>query len=438
MDLFEAFKAFPEVAKPIIVKSDVIRLGLKFSERARKKFSELNDVTYKGYQFFSYDRDEVSTYGSKLPVCLYLEDGTPDGTVIQVRPHQKAPYMVDLEDGIFTLYWNKESLGTVKYDKKPQYYERSINGIHMPAICHAQCDFLFVAANKHCDLFSIDKPCMFCDITPFSHTQKKSGQDMILRKNAELTGEVLKVALNERRFRHILISGGMFLRSYQRLSQVEWYAQFLETIRKKIGCWRITSLQVAALEDEDWKRLHETGVPFIQPNIEVWDKRLFEIICQGKDAVVGYDEWIKRVIRAVDFWGPGNVNPNFVCGVEMAKPFGFKDVDEAIESTASGYDYLMRNGVLPRQGNFWCVEPDSKLGGAEPPPLEYYIKLGKRYLEIREKNRFMTCSPQGCRFCQFHGTEYDFEYWHGNGPTSKKAEKQDLVVNLSEVDSKMD
>ncbi|MFC1860938.1 radical SAM protein [Chloroflexota bacterium] len=430
MNLFEAFEAFPDVVKPIIIKSDAVRLGISFSERARQAFSEATDVNYKGYQFFSYDRDILSTYGSKLPVCLFLEDGTADGTVIQVRAHQNTPYLVDYDSGIFSLYWNKEFLGKVTTDKKPQYYDRTINGIHMPAISHAQADFLFVAANKHCDLFSRDKQCLFCDITPFSQTQKKSGQDMILRKNAELTGEVLRVALNERRFRHILISGGTFLRPYQGLPQVEWYAHFLETIRKKIGCWRITTLQVAALEDEGWKRLHDTGIPYIQPNIEVWDKRLFEIICPGKAETIGRDEWIKRVIRSVDFWGVGNVNPNFVCGIEMAKPFGFENIDDAVESTGSGYDFLMSNGVLPRQGNFWCVEPDSKLGGSEPPPLEYYIKLGKRYLEVREKNGFMTCSPQGCRFCQFHGTEYDFEYWHGNGPLSRKAVKEDLVVSV--------
>ncbi len=429
MDLFEAFKAFPDVARPIIIKSDVVRLGLSFSERARQAFSEATDVLYKGYQFFSYDRDILSTYGSKIPVALYLEDGTADGTVIQVRVNRKTPYLVDSDNGTFMLSWNGEPLGRVHPDKKPLYYERTINGTHMAAIVHCQADFLFVAANKHCDYFSLDKQCQFCDLTPFAQTQKKSGQAMILRKNAGITAEVLRVAFNERRFRHVLISGGTFLSPYQGLPQIDWYCQFLDTLKKKLGSWRIASLQIAALEDEGWKRIHETGIPFIQPNIEVWDKRLFEIICPGKTQMVGRDEWIKRVIRAVDFWGPGNVNPNFVCGVEMAKPFGFKGVDEAVESTASGYDFLMSHGVLPRQGNFWCVEPDSKLSGAEPPPLDYYIKLGERYLELREKHGFMTCSPQGCRFCQFHGTEYDFEYWHGNGPCGRKAEKGDLVFH---------
>lgn len=132
------------------------------------------------------------------------------------------------------------------------------------------------------------------------------------------------------------------------MSEVEWYARFLEKIRKGIGCWYTATFQIQALPDEGWKRLYDTGIPSVQPNIEVWDKGLCEIICPGKAKYVGYEEWVKRTVRAVNFWGPGNVNPNFVSGIEMAQPFGFKDVNKAVESTLSGFDFLMSNGVLPR------------------------------------------------------------------------------------------
>ena len=37
----------------------------------------------------------------------------------------------------------------------------------------------------------------------------------------------------------------------------------------------------------------------------------------------------------------GKVQPSFVSGVEMARPHGFKTVDEAVKSTTSGFEYLM-------------------------------------------------------------------------------------------------
>ena len=72
--------------------------------------------------------------------------------------------------------------------------------------------------------------------------------------------------------------------------------------------------------------------------------------------------------------------PNFVAGVEMAKPFGFETVDEAIASTTEGLDYFMSRGITPRFTT-WCPEPTTPLGRDNPDgaPLEYHIRLLEAY-----------------------------------------------------------
>jgi hypothetical protein len=104
---------------------------------------------------------------------------------------------------------------------------------------------------------------------------------------------------------------------------LEFYISRINALREKLQVLIPTTVQIAPYDDEGWKRLREAGVGSLQPNIEIWDKRLLQWICLGRDKHIGYDEWIKRTIRAVDFWGRGRVNPNFVLGVEMAKPHGF-------------------------------------------------------------------------------------------------------------------
>jgi hypothetical protein len=423
MELFEAFKRFSDVAEPIIIKSDVVRLGLRFSDRAKESFKERKDILYKGFWLFSYDKGEPVMYGDNIPFLIILDDGTEEGTTIQVRTSEDTPYMVDIVDGEYKLFWNEEPIGRVGFDKPPKFFERMIDGIPMASLVQGARDTLFVTANKHCDYFSIKKECLFCDLTPHAAAQKKKGETMILRKKGDMVAEVLEIGLHESRFRHLFITGGTFLKEYEGKKELDWYCDFLESIRKRLKVWYPVNFQIGALDDEGWKRLKDTGITNIEPNIEVWNRKLFEIICPGKASHVGYDEWIKRTIRAVDFFGVGNVNPNFVSGVEMAKPFGFTDVDEAVESTVNGFDFLMSHGVLPRQGDFWCIEQKSKLSHSEPPPLEYFIKLGIGYLEVREKYGFMSPTLSLCRYCLPHGTEYDFEYWHGNGPYSKKNEK---------------
>ncbi len=101
------------------------------------------------------------------------------------------------------------------------------------------------------------------------------------------------------------------------------------------------------------------------PNFEVWDRRLFELYCPGDGRYVGRDEWHRRILDSAEVFGARNVIPNFVAGVEMAEPFGFTSVDEAIASTTEGLRFFMSHGITPRFTT-WCPEPTTPLGKANP------------------------------------------------------------------------
>ena len=66
------------------------------------------------------------------------------------------------------------------------------------------------------------------------------------------------------------------------------------------------------------QRFHDYGIRIYHPNYEVWDKRLFELYCPGKERYVGREEWHRRILDSAEVFGPGNVIPNFVAGIEMA------------------------------------------------------------------------------------------------------------------------
>ncbi len=426
MNLLEAIDIYQDINQAIIVKSDMLRLGTKLSRATLDKVKNIKNLRVKGFGLFSYDfTNKMSLACDAIPNSFFLADGSEDGTHIQIRLSDETPYVIDYSDGKYLVLWNQQKVGEVLcFEEHAGYYHRlSRDGIPYEAyVFSVGRDQLQVTANKHCDYFSIDKQCLYCDLTPSTAQQKKGGEPMVLRKQAELVGEIIYTGLQESRFRHILINGGTFLTKYQGKTEIEWYADFLDAVRKRIWTWYPACVQISALNDDGWKRIYNTGIPCIEPNIEVWDRNLFAIICPGKNESFGYDEWIKRTISAVKYWGTGNVNPSFVLGVEMAQPFGFRKAKEAVKSTLGGFDFLMANGVLPRQGAFWCIEPKSKLAGQQPPPLEYYLELGKGYLELRYKHGFQNLYSTMCRHCLCHGTEFDFEYFHGSSIASRKAE----------------
>ena len=101
------------------------------------------------------------------------------------------------------------------------------------------------------------------------------------------------------------------------------------------------------------------------------------------------------MIEEVDVFGEGNVVGGFVAGVEMAQPWGFKDVDKAIKSTTQGMEYLMSHGVVPRPIN-WGVEARSALAGQNHLPLDYFINIDMNWYELMCKYRLPAPCEAHC------------------------------------------
>jgi hypothetical protein len=208
-----------------------------------------------------------------------------------------------------------------------------------------------------------------------------------------------------------LITGGTILKTLHGKDELAFYSEYASAL-KWGGRRRFVNLQTNGQDKETMKRYRAAGVDCHHSNMEVWDKRLFEWINPGKNRRVGWDGWVKSMIDEVDVFGEGNVRPNFVGGVEMAKPYGFETVGEAVQSTSDGVDFMMRNGIIPRF-NQWRREPGSNLVSQHPQPaipLEYYLQLMGNYYESWKKYNLpmprRECIHPERRIGSGHGT-YD-------------------------------
>jgi hypothetical protein len=171
------------------------------------------------------------------------------------------------------------------------------------------------------------------------------------------------------------ITGGAVTEQLRGMSEGEFYARFAAAIEERFpGRW-ISKVVTQALPLDDVRRFREAGVRIYHPNYEVWDAGLFDLICPGKARTIGRERWIRRIEEAATVFGPSFVIPNFVAGVEMARPHGFETVAEALRSTGEGLDYFMAQGITPRFTT-WCAEPLSELGSQQgPAPLAYHAGL---------------------------------------------------------------
>jgi hypothetical protein len=392
------FERYPEVPMEVIVKEDILRLGLRFTEAA---LEAARGCRPKSYYLFSFDRvthDQMEREeSSKVPDDIDFLAGPYNfkQTNVRVEIAQDTPYLIDAQDGQISLYEDERPLARVLYPPKPDYYNMTLEdgtsyGQVIPLLFGRMA---FVTIYRFCQFWGAKEECKFCDMNVNLRDLMKKKKvrrdsdhviyDAVKDPNQVATvleGMYRNMFVDEKeslwnRMIGIILTAGTIKTTLKGLKPTDFYLQYVRAIREKIGNRIPIILIVEPGEETDIKRLYEAGVSSYNPNIEVWDKRMFQILCPGKEKYIG---------KAVDIFGQGNVSPNFVMGVEMARPWGFKDVDAAVNSTTEGFDYLMSKGVVPHPDS-WCIEPRSALGGHPPIPLDYYIKMDKAWYELWTK-----------------------------------------------------
>jgi len=375
---------YPDVPQEAIFKEDLLRLGVSFSEDALRVCSGFK---LKSYFIFSFDlrpiKELEQSENLRVPEELSLVGG-PRGfrrTIVSVRIHPGSPYRVDIIEGKLSLLVEGEGVCEVELQEIPEYYRRDLrSGRTITEIAPTiEWGYLvYLTVYRKCQYFGFKEECQFCDINENVRQQKEAGRPYETVKPIEEVVEALEIIDEtdvEKRTGAYTLTGGSITRHLRGEDEATFYEAYARAINSRFpGRW-ISKLVVQALPLDDVKRFRDAGVQIYHPNYEVWDRRLFPIICPGKEDYVGRDEWMKRIVDSAEIFGPSQVIPNFVAGVEMAAPHGFKTVEEALESTGEGLDYFMSQGITPRF-TVWCPEPLSVLGKDQgPAPLEYHVGL---------------------------------------------------------------
>jgi len=387
---------FPDLPPEAILKEDLLRQGLAFSDAALRA---ADGSKPKSYFIFSFDRSPIEgmelSENLRAPEEIALSGG-PRGlrrTIVSVRIAPESPYVVDEKDGSLVLKAGGEVLAGVGLQETPSYYRRALASgkpITEMAPTIEWGYLVYLTVYRKCQYFGFKEECQFCDINENFRQQKRAGRPYNTVKEVEEVLEALAIIDEEdveKRSRAYTITGGSIVERLRGLAEAEFYARYARAIEERFpGRW-ISKMVVQALPVESLRVFRDAGVRIYHPNYEVWDQRLFSIICPGKDRYIGRDEWMRRIVDAADVFGPSRVIPNFVAGVEMARPHGFESCDQALRSTGEGLEFFMSKGITPRFTT-WCPEPLSVLGRSQgPAPLEYHAGLLRLWRDTLARHR---------------------------------------------------
>jgi hypothetical protein len=383
LSLSEVVQKYPDVPKLVALKIDVQRRGVHYTEEALRYVDPSKHQLRGTYIFGS--RDAALT---PVPESLVLRDGTT--ILTDPTPLDQHPYLVDWSDGRFVLRDGQDDgndvIDEVDLWPQPAYYDKTTSrGIPMKYVVTARPQRLNIFTSNFCHFWANDKGCQFCDIVTHLKQQKKEWGIPTRLDPADVEETLREALLEPGRFTSICLTSGSDTRGPELFEQeVDYYIETLQAVGRVFKTKRFPSQLIAsAFNEKQLERLYrETGLTSYTSDLEVANERLFGWICPGKAERVGYQEWKRRLVAAVDIFGPGNVGTGLVGGVELAKPNGFTSEDDALKSTLDEAEDLASRGVTTVY-IVWVPRPGSAFRDQTNPSLDYYVRLARGLHDLR-------------------------------------------------------
>ncbi|WP_222850481.1 radical SAM protein [Paenibacillus tengchongensis] len=381
MTLKEVISKYSNVSPFVIIKSDITRRSFVYTERA---LGALDKTKHQHQQ-----RVLIGSNGDgerAVPVSLLLRDGT--SIIAMPSPHAKNPYVVDEIGGKLYITDQGEIVEEVEYWYKPHYYDKFTSaGTPMWQVASARPQRLDIDPNSHCHFWHKGGACKFCNINANS-TRSRKESNIQKQLQAQDVYETVREALKQPgAFTNLKMSSGSILSGAEIFDdEVEMYIEMLQAAGANFRQRKFPSTLVAsAFNERQLARLYEnTGLMTYTSDIEIPNEELFAWICKGKHQEVGYREWKRRIIAAVDIFGRGNVTSGIVGGCETARPHGIRDEAEALKVVLEEAEDFAQQGVSMVHC-VWVPMQGSAFHNQETPSLEYYVQLAKGLSDLRVK-----------------------------------------------------
>lgn len=380
----EAARAYPDFPRIVMRKMDTALRGVTMTARA------LEQAKAEGALY-----DAAADYGQKSPKPVLGGATFRDGTVVlgleDLYLHfpsniirKGSPYILDAIDGRLWLLDGKEPVEEIFFTPVPSYFgKKTSRGTPMLRMATGRFPAcLFIRLYNVCQFWEEKTPCTYCSFV-------KQKETVYTRESLEDLAETVNEALKEEgRWSVLFLSGGSDphgISAYEKTA--DEYIKALTMLRRCFGTDKIHARIVAnAFPKDQLLRLRDAGAVTYEPHLEVWDEKIFEKVCPGKAKYFGRQYWIDSALNAVEIFGRGNVCTQFVGGVELVPPHGFKTMDEGLRSTLEGVEFFARRGVASSFFMLWVVGGSIlHAQGQQPPPLEYHIRLARGVREIQRK-----------------------------------------------------
>ena len=422
----ELCEKFPEIPRAVVIKTDVLREGLRFTpvalaigKWAVPEFLPWDRDVHKNYK--SIENELIGEDWAWLPHSMtFKEEAITAKVIYDFIRHHTSPYELREREGSFWLCHEGEPLVEVVFERRPQWLSaRMEDGRRMASVfVPSSPDNLLGFPIRFCTHYQPEATCRFCCLNPPGKNISRGDgyHDVIMA--GEAAALCLPAVLQETALRHVTLTGGALRNQKREAGIYARVAERVSEVRDERGEELVVKVMSTAFDEPDQEILKGAGVDEVCFNMEVWEERLWPEILPGKERTVGRSAWMERLVKAAELFGRGRSMTQFVVGVEMVSG-GFENYGKAIKSVLEGIEWCAQNGIQPDTST-WFNTPGSLYEHREVPPTEYFLSIAlERHKILEEYDMYFPADAQpnysaACHLCGYLSPDSDFQWLIGS------------------------
>jgi len=395
------------------LKTELMFEGVRYSD-ALAEAAEFALPNFYPYRFREGEPDPTGTGKATIPYLM----STPDDTLMRIMGNGVSPWSIQGSRQKGYRLCNDENSHESAITFEPQrnwMSQTTEDGLPMTqAGVSTHGDMLIINVAPGCEYFlkkndGNSMRCTFCSYGAPDERTRHLGQTAGRVDIPEVTltrmQEVMQAVMAEVEIRHIYLVGGSLTDPAEEGRRFLQLARAVKTSNpEKIP----VCLGSGALPADILNQFHsEQLVDAVCFNLEVWSENLFSKVCPGKNAYVGYADWIGSLEYAVTLWGAGRVYSAMVAGAEL-EPEHDMDWQQASALAVEGAADLCGRGIIPVYSLYWPT------GGKERPDYQsnlrsFFETLAEGYRDIRERQDLQIWDGFMCHRCAYMQLECDVD-----------------------------
>ena len=326
------------------------------------------------------DSDERQLDRTKrIPQEVYLND-----VVVAVNYKQRSPWQLVYHDNAYRLVGKDNVDVEVTFPQRPRFFERiTPGGIRCDQVANLYGgSSLAFFTPATCYYFNDGHECRFCSLK----SNRSSQQIFVHTISPTLAASVLEIALETdvHLLKQIMLVGGNvpnYDRGFQRHLEI---TAALDERQSSLPAERRLETHIATMPPHDFGLFAtlEGLNARVTMNIEVFDERLFEVICPGKAVLYGRRRLLQALEHAASVVSGMRVHSILIAGLEPAR------------STIAGIKYLASIGVTPII-NVFHNDRGSHYEKHRRPPYEDLLEIAYALQDVYREYK-LTPYWKGC------------------------------------------